>query len=66
MGLLTIILVGIFGKVEDYNSDPLTSDNDPFSANSDHGAHVAGIATAEVRTTLLGLWVQVTIANIWR
>jgi subtilisin family serine protease len=35
-----------------FNSVPITSDNDPFSANSDHGAHVAGIATAEANNSI--------------
>lgn len=35
-----------------FNSVPLTSDNDPFSANRDHGAHVAGIATAEANNSI--------------
>ncbi len=30
-----------------FTEETITSDNDPFAENSDHGTHVAGIATAE-------------------
>jgi subtilisin family serine protease len=35
-----------------FNSIPLVRDNDPFSEFSDHGAHVAGIATAEANNSI--------------